>query len=761
MEKVLAAINLKVVDGFHDPSTEWMVVLCLTFDLLVFSVLEQRAKGVPFLRCQNPNMWLLSLVWIALFRSVLGYQTIGRAPELLVFVTNMVCAKGISLWVTGIFEFRNIGEPGYPFERAKTRAQRTYRIILILLTLLLASAFWQSEGERKFQYLGIFRRTGVWDNPNTFGLLMGVAAILVGGQAIQFSNSEPQMGSSKRQRRLWILLWCFAAIACGAGLFKSYSRGAWLGTAIGLGYQLWSKAQSPKPKASRQGWRLMHSFPLLLLSIAILSFWQFRFTEWSPARRVFSVANVNDFSWRNRVTAWQGAIRMMADRPFVGFGWRQAEKVYEERYRSPELENGAAIQLNDYFMLGISAGVPALICFVAYVGLSLRSRACSVFRVPYTWVAGRGVSEEHALDWMRMVCRAGAIVLLVGFWFDGGLFKLATGSVFWILLELGREEVQSPKSKVQSLSNAECGVRDADFEISNSICLRPTSARQEFQVHSSADCEVRIADWENSNAKEQECAEGGIGSTSEVGERRTRSDAPYLRGFAERWLKRFAWTVAVVALMETIVLVGTPFLPVNRATLAIARRWLVPPKAVGDLDFLVNGTLGVTRPTLWNQCKLRVLLQHASLANYNRQLVNWSVDDEVYQDYVLSPDVFNEEGIMQNEEDEIRNPKSEIPARVEDLNWRRMLWEYFYPPVRHENDPMAAAEIVVKFLCQRVSVVHQGPLTIEEMWKERRANEEGFEALKVAAFRSVGIPARLNENGKVELFVDGKWQAVP
>ena len=35
-------------------------------------------------------------------------------------------------------------------------------------------------------------------------------------------------------------------------------------------------------------------------------------------------------------------------------------------------------------------------------------------------------------------CRAGAIVLLVGFWFDGGLFKLATGATFWILLELGQ-----------------------------------------------------------------------------------------------------------------------------------------------------------------------------------------------------------------------------------------------------------------------------------------------------------------------------------
>jgi len=40
-----------------------------------------------------------------------------------------------------------------------------------------------------------------------------------------------------------------------------------------------------------------------------------------------------------------------------------------------------------------------------------------------------------------IVCRAGAIVLLVGFSFDGGLFKLATASVFWTLLELGQSRV--------------------------------------------------------------------------------------------------------------------------------------------------------------------------------------------------------------------------------------------------------------------------------------------------------------------------------
>ncbi len=45
----------------------------------------------------------------------------------------------------------------------------------------------------------------------------------------------------------------------------------------------------------------------------------------------------------------------------------------------------------------------------------------------------------RTLDSTKVACRAGALAMLVAFWFDGGLFKLATAAVFWILLELGTE----------------------------------------------------------------------------------------------------------------------------------------------------------------------------------------------------------------------------------------------------------------------------------------------------------------------------------
>jgi O-antigen ligase len=168
----------------------------------------------------------------------------------------------------------------------------------------------------------------------------------------------------------------------------------------------------------------------MLGSFLLLGFWNLRETQGLVGRRAYSVANENDFSWRKRLAGYEGALMMMADRPWFGFGWNQPERVYDALYRPAKVDEGMAIQLNDYLMLGMTLGVPALFCFGVYLWLSLAGR------LPIAngrWQMGEG-------ERVNAICRAGALVLLVGFWFDGGLFKLATGATFWILLELGREE---------------------------------------------------------------------------------------------------------------------------------------------------------------------------------------------------------------------------------------------------------------------------------------------------------------------------------
>jgi hypothetical protein len=76
--------------------------------------------------------------------------------------------------------------------------------------------------------------------------------------------------------------------------------------------------------------------------------------------------------------------------------------------------------------------------------------------------AGRGQkpemgSQDPNADFLPITCRAGAVVLLVGSWFDGGLFKLATASTFWILLELGRADLVPPKVTEETKADSNLG----------------------------------------------------------------------------------------------------------------------------------------------------------------------------------------------------------------------------------------------------------------------------------------------------------------
>lgn len=168
------------------------------------------------------------------------------------------------------------------------------------------------------------------------------------------------------------------------------------------------------------------------------------------------------------------------------------------------------------------------------------------------------------------------------------------------------------------------------------------------------------------------------------------------------------------------------------------------PRAQADLNFLASNMSGLTSSREVSRGRLKILLQHASIANYNRQIVNWELDNETYRNYVLSPTI---------------EPSTFNPLLSTGLVWRRLLWEYFYPLIRKETDATVAADIVMKLLRQRTMIVAKGSLNIEEMWQRQEADAKGFEVLKVAAFRSVGIPSRLNENREAEIFVDGRWQA--
>jgi hypothetical protein len=136
-------------------------------------------------------------------------------------------------------------------------------------------------------------------------------------------------------------------------------------------------------------------------------------------------------------------------------------------------------------------------------------------------------------------------------------------------------------------------------------------------------------------------------------------------------------------------------------------------------------------------------LTHVELGNYTvNELVNWKVDDALYREFVLSP---------------------VIAGGGHELNWRRELWENFYPRIRHENTTFDAAVIVVRFLRQRVTIAPNYPKQpgVESMWNGHIVNLKDFEILYTAALRSVGVPARLNAEHQAEFWTGSQWQSAP
>ncbi len=202
---------------------------------------------------------------------------------------------------------------------------------------------------------------------------------------------------------------------------------------------------------------------------------------------------------------------------------------------------------------------------------------------------------------------------------------------------------------------------------------------------------------------------------------------------ALRWL---AAILATWALVETSLHLLPPHFPVSENTLALARKFSVQPKERADFEMLAR------RP-IWQDQKLKTLLDHVELAVYNRELINWKLDQTNYEDYVLSPVITGKPG--------------------EQLDWRRPLWEEFYPRIRHENSPADAAQIVVRHLRERVTVVAgpKLPHEVPDIRLRQLTDQTGFEIIYVAALRSVGVAARLDAQGQAELFADGKWQAAP
>ena len=399
-------------------STEWLLLICITIWCGTFIFLT-------FSRSDFPVMSLLLITIIAFFSNYVVSQS---ATDAITLLAGVLLGKGVG------FALKKDGnwslESGTKVSSTGLLASERRTFLVGLVMVLTFSSSWHLDMD------GIYRGPrwmGLWDNPNLYGMLMGAGLLLAVGLLAEMrksvilktkieegSKNNKQNPSSRclcagraesrnvfllfvrffASKRSWFLIIATGMIA--VGLVMSYSRGAWTATVVALLYLAWAYGKLK--------WQFV--LPVVLIAATIVAmFWH---TTADTAPWYLKRLDFSRPSAQHRVSAWRGAMQMMRDHPF-GVGWNRALSVYDKNYSPPE-GSAAALTMNSYLMLGTVLGLPGLLCFIAYIYLKFKPKVA---------------------DPIQVTCRAGALVLLVAFWFDGGLFELPTAAVFWILLELG------------------------------------------------------------------------------------------------------------------------------------------------------------------------------------------------------------------------------------------------------------------------------------------------------------------------------------
>jgi dienelactone hydrolase/DNA-binding beta-propeller fold protein YncE len=462
-----AAFVVGVADSREE---QWLIAICVGVYFVAFAyyqcLLRKRIqvghgpdrRSVMVLRWCWPDVLLwLAIGWAAVLYAF-SYQSAYQCTDLLALLAGVTAGQAVA-----VVRLRRtlMGCP---------RSLHQEIALALVFVAVLAAVFHPDMGSLS-QYRGHVRWSGPYSNPNLFGLVMGIGVVLAVGMAsaslklkakslklrvLSAATSEcgPEQRTSNGERRtlncgLSLKRACMvvAAAVMGVGLVKSYSRGAWIGSLCGLGYLGYAQwrlrargreagtrggvlvAIAPSRWQITKGWRqFLPGGVILLGGLLVLAFLNLRYAEFRLVRRAFSVANRNDFSWRNRVVTSVGALQMIADRPLAGFGWNRYEDPYNQAYRPSTLYEGSAIVLDDYLVLGMTLGLPALLCLLWYVGWKFVGGHRSLLRRP---------GDPSRGEWEMATCRAAFLVPFLGFIPETGLFYLALGAPFWILLELG------------------------------------------------------------------------------------------------------------------------------------------------------------------------------------------------------------------------------------------------------------------------------------------------------------------------------------
>ena len=296
-------------------SLRWMLLLCLSLWCSAFI----------FLKFNFRDFLLIGFLFLALARCLISTQP---------FLNGITLLFGITLGKGAHFSLLDVGgwKLGVGDDNSKSATRKSAIVIFLTgLVVLLAFGFWWHLDMSDNFYHGP-RWMGLWNNPNTYGTLMGSGCVLAVGL-------REKMKTEDEKGKKWVtIILAISAIMLGVGLVMSYSRGAWLGTAIGLFYLAWNSGHFK--------WRYVCPFVALVL-VATFLLWG-RTPDSAPW--FIKRADLGRPSAQHRVAGWRAGFEIMRDHP-LGVGWDNSIQIYQDHYRPPK-DGAAAIATNDYLMIG-------------------------------------------------------------------------------------------------------------------------------------------------------------------------------------------------------------------------------------------------------------------------------------------------------------------------------------------------------------------------------------------------------------------------
>ena len=217
-----------------------------------------------------------------------------------------------------------------------------------------------------------FRAFGTFGQPNPFGGFMGLIAPFAIMSTCGYTVLLWRRWISAKKIS-WMLFFVagfygISSILISAGLFLSWSRGAWLGFAVSVMVMLLAS-----PRRLWQGLLLVVMIIGLLFLLWTAGYLPETVTERvaSATEELFVLSDVRDVDITNdnyaiveRLAHWQAALNMAEHNPFLGVGFGNYEVAYEQ-YRLLNWQEPLGHAHNYYLNVLAETGIIGLIGYIA------------------------------------------------------------------------------------------------------------------------------------------------------------------------------------------------------------------------------------------------------------------------------------------------------------------------------------------------------------------------------------------------------------